>query len=498
MVYSEKFNRDDIHFRSVIVGLINLLNQEIFLINTLDNDTQEIVEVPFYYSFTGDERYLQDHFLEWRDCTHPKFMNGVFDPIPRGVVKLGDVSIQQSNMTQRWIRGKFTRIVDGNIQTYSAYINSVPLEMNFEVELRSDTMTDILKTVQAIWEVFYKIQIIHVAYKGVMIPCQIGFAESTTIEKAFEFSYPSDTKISATFSLSVETYFPIFDEPNLGSNNAVSNINKMNEWLNKPVGQGGIDLLGDNDKYKRTAMNNGNTYFVGQSRRDKVQVKRGTDKIEITENASGNGKSIRKVGNVMESIVFGYFQGPGESTNATLTIVSPQIGEEITATKPLNITWKYSGFIHKVDLYYSIDFGATWVNIERLIPASLGQYTWNVPNISKLHNVLVISPNGNGEGAIVKALIDITGAVSDIIIINPGAGYDQTVVLELESSTGSGCELIASVVDGMIVDALIVNSGSNYTVSSQEEISLRITSSTGNADYILSDSDGNLGTIIVK
>jgi hypothetical protein len=51
MAYIEKFNRDDIHARAIIVGLINLLNQEIFFINTIDNDTQEIVEVPFYFSF---------------------------------------------------------------------------------------------------------------------------------------------------------------------------------------------------------------------------------------------------------------------------------------------------------------------------------------------------------------------------------------------------------------------------------------------------------------
>jgi hypothetical protein len=498
MSYIEKFNRDDIHARAIIVGLINLLNQEIFFINTVDNETQEIVEVPFYYSFTGDERYLQDHFLEWRDCTHPKFMNGNFDPIPRGVAKMSGMSIQQSNMTQRWIRGNFTRIVDGRIETFSSYINSLPLEMTFELEVRTGTMTDMLKIVQAIWEVFYKVQIFHVSYKGVMIPCQAGFPEEIAMEKAFEFAYPSETKISGTFSLNVETYFPIFDEPNLGSNAAVANVNKMNEWIIGNVPQGGIDLLGNGDKYKRTQMNDSSSYYVGDSRRDRVQIKRGTDRLTIHDNGSMSGKSIRKASNKMEELLVGSFDMPGNINKPIITFTSPIIGNTYDSNLPIKITWQSTNYIHKVDIYYSIDFGETWNMIERFVPANIGEYDWIGSLIVSSQDVIVNSSSGKGSGAAIRALIDANGTVYQIVIDNPGNDYDQTAVLEIESSTGSGAELIASVVDGHIVDAVILSGGSGYSISKSEEVSFRIVSSTGSASAILTDSDGNIGTILVK
>lgn len=501
MPYAEKYNRDDIHARAVIVGLINLLNQEVFIVNTHSNERQDIVEVPFYYSTTGDERFLQDYFIEWRDCVHPKYLDGNFDPIPRGVVKLSDLSINTGNLTQRWIRGNFSRIIDGKIQTFNAYLNSIPLDMNFDVVIRTDTVTDSFKILQAVLEVFYRTQIFNTTFKGLMVPCQVGFPENYPIEKAFEFSYPTDSNIEMTFTLTLETYFPIFDEPNLGSQNAISSANTMANWVTG--GNSAIDLPPagydtDDNRLGNPMGISDSTYYVGQSRRDRITVVSGTNSLSIPDNLSDAGRSVRPAWNRMEAIIFDEFKVDGDPGDIALTLTSPVIGEEFLAGKTIPIKWEYEGFIHKLDIYYSSDFGTEWKLIERLYPASYGEYNWTLPNLTGLLDVLVLNDPKKGSGAIIKALVDINGSVYDTVIIDTGNGYDQTVSLDIESDTGSGVELVPSVVDGKIIDVLIRQPGSDYKVSSIVELSFKIISSTGSADDYLKDNEGNVGVVLVK
>lgn len=437
MSYLDKYNRDNIHARAVIVGLINLLNQEVFIINTHSNERQDIVEIPFYYSNAGDERFLQDYFMEWRDCVHPKYLDGNFDPIPRGVVQLTDVTLNTGSFTQRWIRGNFNRIVNGKIETYNAYINSLPIDMNFDVAVQVDTMTDAFKIQQAILEVFYRVQIFNTTFKGLMIPCQVGFPESYPINKTFEFNYPTDTKIEMTFSLALETYFPIFDEPNLGSNKAINSANTK-------------------------------------------------------------GASVRRASNRMDRVLIGDIVSSGDNSKTTITLTSPKLNEEYFSNSEMEVTWEYSGFIHKVNLLYSLDYGENWVEFERLYPAAQGSYKWELPNFTELIDVLVVSSDGKGSGAQIFALVDINGEIYDTIVINPGNNYSQLVNLEIESDTGSGVELIPSVVDGKIVDAVIRNPGTGYRVTKQVEMSIKVVAAGIDVEDYLKDDNGNIGVILVK
>lgn len=486
MSYLDKYNRDDIHARAVIVGLINLLNQEVFIINTHSNERQDIVEIPFYYSNAGDERFLQDYFIEWRDCVHPKYLDGNFDPIPRGVVQLTDVTLNTGSFTQRWIRGNFNRIVNGKIETYNAYINSLPMDMNFDVAVQVDTMTEAFKIQQAILEVFYRVQIFNTTFKGLMIPCQVGFPESYPINKTFEFTYPTDTKIEMTFSLALETYFPIFDEPNLGSNKAIGDPSEQESGENVTPNIG-------------TAMGTSETtYYLGESRRDRILVRRGSETTTIEDNMSAAGASVRRASNRMDEVLIGDIVSSGDNSKTTITLTSPKLNEEYFSNSEMEVTWEYSGFIHKVNLLYSLDYGENWVEFERLYPAAQGSYKWKLPNFTEMIDVLVVSSDGKGSGAQIFALVDINGEIYDTIVINPGNNYSQLVNLEIESDTGSGVELIPSVVDGKIVDAVIRNPGTGYRVTKQVEMSIKVVAAGIDVEDYLKDDNGNIGVILVK
>ena len=487
MSYLEQYNHDNIHARAIIVGLINLLNQEVFIINTHSNERQDIVEVPFYYSTTGDERFLQDYFMEWRDCVHPKYLDGSFDPVPRGVVALTDMSINSSNLTQRWIRGNFNRIVDGRIETYNAYLNSIPIDMNFDVTMKVDTITEAFKIVQAVLEVFYRNQVYNTTFKGLMIPCQVGFPEQYTLTKNFEFSYPSDTKIEVTFSLAVETYFPVIDEPNLGSTKAISNANPNDTVVNTT-----------NQDLGSRMGNSGSTYFVGRSRREQVTVRSGSNTISINDNMSAAGASVRKASNRMNAVCITSMKPAGDPDETTIKLIYPKTGDEFYSNEYLNIKWDYEGFLHKVNLYYSLDYGNTWSPIEMLYQGSAESYKWLIPNFSELIKVIVITPDGKGKGADIYAMVDIDGGIYDTIIVNTGHNYNQTVSLDIESEEGHGVELIPSVIDGKIVDVLVRNPGENYRITKQVEVSLKIEGVGIDAEDHLKDNDGNVGVILVK
>lgn len=228
--FLHKYNTDNVHSRAVIVGLVNLLNTVVQYDNVLGDTTIDRVTVPFFYSMTGDERFLQDFFLEWSDCVHPKHADGNYDVIPRGIVTLTSNTINTSAMTHRFVRGTYAKEVDGQLQTYNAFLNSIPLAMQFDVVIEADTNLDAFKIQQSIIETFYKTQVYSVSYKGFRVPCQVGFPEDYGLEKTFEFTYQTETKIEIKFTLAVETYMPVIDP-----------TTERNNW-NRMTAAGGVGL----------------------------------------------------------------------------------------------------------------------------------------------------------------------------------------------------------------------------------------------------------------
>lgn len=212
MAYNQKYNTDNVFSRAIIVGIVNLLNNKIQFINTVDNDKEDIIEVPWFPNQAGDERFMQDFFQHWSDCQHPKLATGNYDVIPRGVITLNGENINESALTHRFVRGKRVKEVDGQLQTFNAYLNSIPLTYTFECVVKTDTYLDAMKVTQTIREIFYATQIFYTSYKGFKIPCQVGFPADYTIDKTFEYTYGDDTDVTVSFSLELETYQPVMDK----------------------------------------------------------------------------------------------------------------------------------------------------------------------------------------------------------------------------------------------------------------------------------------------
>ena len=212
MAFQHKYNTDNIHSRAIIVGLVNLLNNKIQYENIISDTEKDVIEVPWFPVRSLDERFLQDYFKFWNDCIHPKLSDGNYDVVPRGIVTLASKGIESSSLTQRFVRGSYVKEIDGKLETFNSYINSIPIKMSFDCELVCSSYTDAFKIEQTILETFYKVQIFNVTFKGFRIPVQVGFPEDFGLEKTFEYSYSDDNETNIKFSLELETYYPVMDK----------------------------------------------------------------------------------------------------------------------------------------------------------------------------------------------------------------------------------------------------------------------------------------------
>lgn len=235
--FLEKYNTDEVFLRGLITSLLKSLNDKLKYIQI--NDQQEVLEVyvPFFYSMTGDESFLQDFFLEYKECLTDKPMaEGNYDVLPRGIVSLQSSEIDSQNLANKYTRMTYAReTVTGEMKTFSSFTNSVPLNLNFNINLKTDTLLDAFKLYQAVIGTFYKTYPFSFEYEGFRIPCQTGFPESYEMNKQLEFSYSNSQKyIEFNFSIVVETYFP---EKDLSTERFRGNLMqagiKMNEIVSK-------------------------------------------------------------------------------------------------------------------------------------------------------------------------------------------------------------------------------------------------------------------------
>ena len=124
MAFNHSYNTDDSIIRANIVGLVNELNNLIKYDNIWGDSLKKEVRVPWFYAMSGDERFLQDYFSNWSDCA-PDFIEGNTDPIPRGTIYMSGYSVMSSNLTSRYVRGYYTKEVEGELKRFNSYINSI-------------------------------------------------------------------------------------------------------------------------------------------------------------------------------------------------------------------------------------------------------------------------------------------------------------------------------------------------------------------------------------
>jgi hypothetical protein len=218
MAFNQAYNTDNVLHRAILIGLLNLLNRNIVIQQVegpnIETDVREI-QVPFFPAFYNNERFMQDFYqLLDPDCYDGhKFAEGGNDPIPRGVIEMTSMAINSAALTNKFVRATYNKEQDGTVVAYSAFLNPIPLTINWDIEIKCSTYLEAMKITQVVIETFYKVAIFAVEYKGIRIPCQVGFSQDYNVEKPMTFTYGEDPQILVKFSLEMEAYQPVFDKP---------------------------------------------------------------------------------------------------------------------------------------------------------------------------------------------------------------------------------------------------------------------------------------------
>lgn len=213
MSFNDKYNTDNVLFRSITIGLLNLLNKTVQIEQIIADDNIKYHSVPFYYFQATDERFMQDFYMYYQPDCDTTYAEGNYDSIPRGVINISALNINAAALTNKFVRGTYNKEVDNVIKAYSDYINTVPLTITYDIEIITNSLVECFKIVESFIATFYKAATFNIDYKGFRVGCQVGFPQDYTVERPLTFTYGDDTKIKILFSLEMESYLPIVGDP---------------------------------------------------------------------------------------------------------------------------------------------------------------------------------------------------------------------------------------------------------------------------------------------
>jgi len=207
--YNIETNKDNTILRYVIVATLAELRNKVFYYNRIDEDTLLKINVPFYYSVTGNERFLLDNFLY--DAIDNDKAIGDYEVVPRGVLKLSSLSINPGNQTNKFIKGEFVREVSGVLKTFSLDTSFLPLDISFDVTVVCSNNLEMLKVTESIISKLYKTTTYNVDLGMFRVQAGMAVPEDYAQEKLFEFGLNDKKEFSVTFPIEIQSFIPVFE-----------------------------------------------------------------------------------------------------------------------------------------------------------------------------------------------------------------------------------------------------------------------------------------------
>lgn len=204
----QRFNFEDVFFRDLTVCVLDTLEGQIKWINRFSSG-DVYVNVPFYYSLTGDERFLLDSFAD-DIVSENRFIELNTDLIPRGHLTMTGFNIKSDEFANPnvWLR----MVVENEIEIRKvlAKVRAVPITVNYDLEILLSSEIDTFKCSQAVMDTLWLYKFMYFEYNFMNIDAVILMPDSSSIEMSREKNMSSDNNIKMKVSFTVETYYPAF------------------------------------------------------------------------------------------------------------------------------------------------------------------------------------------------------------------------------------------------------------------------------------------------
>jgi hypothetical protein len=220
--YNLKYNKDDSVIRHILIGLLADLNKKLSFYRQITNDKRVIVDVPFYYSISGDENFMRDNFLfstlNGENCDpDPAKANGNYDRIPRGIVTLTSLAVDPSKLVNKRNQGHYTRInEEGNLQGFVSEFQMIPIVVGIDIEILLESQLDMFKVTESLITKMYRANTFqvdagHIEDGTYRIASEYAMPDDYGQERPIEFSFDDKGAHKVTFSIEVNSFIPAFD-----------------------------------------------------------------------------------------------------------------------------------------------------------------------------------------------------------------------------------------------------------------------------------------------
>ena len=249
--YNEKYNSDDSVIRHLIIGFLADLNNKVYFYRQLEENRRVVIDVPFYYSITGDDEFLRDAFLFQTpvgpECVPNKaFADGNYESIPRGVANLTSIQIDSAKLVNRRNRGQYTRLDEnGSMQGYSAEFEMIPITMGFYIEILVSSQLDALKITEMLVKKMYKsnyfnVEVGHLNEGTYKLASYYAMPDDYAQERPIEYTFDGKNKYKITMNIELSSFLPAFD---LGDGYDLSDVLGINQGN---IANADSNMLGDN------------------------------------------------------------------------------------------------------------------------------------------------------------------------------------------------------------------------------------------------------------
>jgi hypothetical protein len=207
--YNQEFNSDNIVLRYVIVATLAELREKVYFYNRISEDEQVKIQLPFYYSVSGNERFLLDVFKF--DAQEAGEAIGNYEVVPRGVMTFTSGSIDSGSMTNKFVRSEFVREFDGQLKTYSLETAFLPITLNFDCVVVCSNNTEMLKVTESVISKLYKATMYQVDLGMMRVQSSMVVPEDYSQNRLFEFGLNDRKEFNVEFSIEVKTFMPVFE-----------------------------------------------------------------------------------------------------------------------------------------------------------------------------------------------------------------------------------------------------------------------------------------------
>jgi len=258
----DRFNMEDVFFRDLTVCVLDTLEGQVKWVNRFSSGDRP-VEVPFYYSLTGDERFLLDSFQD-DIVSENRFVELNTDIIPRGHLTMTGFNIKSDEFANPnvWLR----MVVENDIEIRKvlARVRAIPITVNYDLTIILANEIDTFKCSQAIMDTLWIYKFMYFEYNFMNIDAIILMPDTNQIEMSREKNLTSDNNIKLKVSFTVETYYPSFRKDRVNAvgyprqyGTGMSDLNGFSfeggfsEFFDQPSNKNPYDYIGN------TLNNNG-------------------------------------------------------------------------------------------------------------------------------------------------------------------------------------------------------------------------------------------------